>query len=308
MYLNRSVAIACILFAFPTFSNAENSIFQELRECLSSKKLISGVNLKTGEVVGTGVCEGGARTYERARLAAVADVVTQLNTSSFSSSRFTISSDDSMTTSEAMEVACSGYLIGAEEVARIVRKSSDGESVAVAVLWSIARQERAMSSLANTGGNVKEVVAELQKCNDLVNRTGPVLWNCASGQQRFLGVGVCKFSGEAPKEIRSAMRLATVKAQRNLAEHFRRVITVTEEHCLNADSTDKSASSASAALNSFLSTIKSQTRGTLGHGRKALTLTDYGVSEILSEIRTIDNVKYALSVCCLTTKDMVEVE
>lgn len=306
MYLNRSVAIACILFAFPTFSNAENSIFQELRECLSSKKMISGVNLKTGEVVGTGVCEGGARTYERARLAAVADVVSQLNTSSFSSSRFTISSDDSMTTSEAMEVACSGYLIGAEEVARIVRKSSDGESVAVAVLWSIARQERAMSSLANTGGNVKEVVAELQKCNDLVNRTGPVLWNCASGQQRFLGVAACKVTGATPMEIRSAMRVATVKAQRNLAEHFRRVIT--EEHRLNADSTDKSASSASVALNSFLSTIKSQTGGTLGRGRKALTSTDYGVSEILSEIRTIDNAKYALSVCCLTTKDMVEVE
>ena len=310
MCLNRLVAVVCSLLVFPVLSNgkSECSIFQELRNALSSRKLVAGVNLKTGEIVGTGVCEGGARTYERARMAAVADVVSQLNSSSFSSSRFVLSSSDSASSSEVVDIACSGYLIGGEEVARIVRNTNDGESVAVAVLWSIEKQEHAMSALTRLDGSTDEIIADLRKCSDLERRTGPVLWTCSSGQRRFLGIAACKVTGATLGALRSAMRLAKVKAQKNLAEHFRRVVT--DERHLREDFVEKQSTPTSLpiALNSFLHVLGSKTRGALGIGKKTLTSSDYGVSEILSEIKTVDNEKYAISVCCLTTKDMVVIE
>lgn len=310
MCLNRFVAVACALLAFPVLSKgkSEGSVFQELRNALSSKRLVAGVNLKTGEIIGTGVCEGGDRTYERARMAAVADVVSQLNASSFSSSRFILSSGDSVSSSEVVDVACSGYLIGGEEVARVVRKTIHGDSVAVAVLWSIAKQEHAMSALANADGSTDEIVAELRKCSDLEMRTGPVLWTCASGQRRFLGIAACKVTGTTSAALRSAMRLARVKAQKYLAEHFRRVVT--EERHLRGDFVEKQSTPNSLAisLNSYLHALGTRTRGTLGIGNKTLTSTDYGVSEILTEIKTFDNEKFVLSVCCLTAKDMLKFE
>ena len=308
MCLNRVVTIACALFAFPVLSNvkSEDSIFRELRNALSSRKLFAGVNLKTGEIVGTGVCEGGDRTYERARMAAVADVVSQLNSSSFSNSRFVLSSDDSTSSSEIVDIACSGYLIGGEEVARVVQKTNDGESVAVAVLWSVAKQAHAISALVNTEGDTDEIVAELRKCDDLIRRTGPVLWTCASGQRRFLGIAACKVKGTTSGELLSAIRLAKVKAQGNLAQHFKCVIT--EERHLRANLVERTSTSVPVALKSFLRVLASRTRGTLGVGRKVLTSTDYGVAEIFTEIKAADDGKYALSVCCLTTKDMLMVE
>ena len=310
MCLNRLVAVVCSLLVFPVLSNgkSEGSIFHELRNALSSRKLVAGVNLKTGEIVGTGVCEGGDSAYERARMAAVADVVSQLNVSSFSSSRFVLSSDDLASSSEVLAVVCNGYLIGGEEVVRIVRRTHDGESVAVAVLWSIAKQKHAMSALTNLDGNTDEIITELRKCCDLERRTGPVLWTCSSGRRRFLGIAACKVTGTTPGALRSAMRLAKVKAQKNLAEHFRRVVT--DERHLREDVIEKQSAPTSLpiALNSFLHVLGFQTRGTLGVGKKTLTSSDYGVSEILSEIKTVDNEKYAISVCCLTTKDMVVIE
>ena len=59
------------------------------------------------------------------------------------------------------------------------------------------------------------------------------------------------------------------------------------------------------ALDSFLQEIKSRTKGALGNGLNAIVVTEYGVSEIFSEIKTVGNVKYAVSVCCLTTSDML---
>lgn len=308
MCLNRLVAVVCTLLVFPVLSNgkSEGSIFQELRGALSSRKLVAGVNLKTGEIIGTGVYEGGTRAYERARMAAVADIVSQLNTSSFSSSRFVLSSDDSASFREVVDIACRGYLIGGEEVVRVVRKANDGESVAVAVLWSIAKQKHAMSALTDLAGNTDEIVAELRKCGDLERRTGPVLWTCASGQRRFLGIAACKVKGATSGELLSAMRLAKVKAQGNLAQHFKCVIT--EERHLREDLVERTSTSVLVALNSFLHVLASRTRGMLGIGRKALTSTDYGVAEIFTEIKTVGDVKYAVSVCCLTTKDMLKVE
>jgi len=305
MCLSRVVAATVALFVFPALSDVRQggTIFHELRSALSSRKLAVGVNLKTGDVVGTGVCEGGARSYERARLAALADIVSQLNDSSFSSSRMSEYSDETSRSKEVVDIACSGYLIGAEEVARIVRQKSDGESVAVAFRWSVAMQEQAMSGLASKEGRIEELEAELQKCNDLVKRTGPVLWTGSSGQKRFLGIAASKVDEMTSKGIRTAMRLAKVKAQRYLGEHFRRVLT--EGRHLSEDIVTKPSLSAPMALDSFMQEIKSRTRGALGNGLNAIVATDYGISEIFSEIKTVGNVRYAVSVCCLTTKDML---
>lgn len=305
MCLSRVVAVTVALFVFPAISDVRQgiSIFRELRSALSSRKLAVGVNLKTGDVVGTGVCEGGARSYERARLAALADIVSQLNDSSFSSSRMSEYSDETSRSKEVVDIACSGYLIGAEEVARIVRQTSDGESVAVAFRWSVAMQEQAMSGLASKEGRIEELEAELQKSNDLIKRTGPVLWTGSSGQKRFLGIAASKVDEMTSKGIRTAMRLAKVKAQGYLAEHFRRVLT--EGWHLDEYIVIKPSLPAPMALESFIHGIKSRTEGMLGNGLNAIVATDYGVSEIFSEIKTVGNVRYAVSVCCLTTSDML---
>ena len=304
MWLNRVVMVFCALFSLPVLSSMmpENSIFQELRSALSSKKLVTGVNPKTGEIVGTGVCEGGTRAYERARMNALADVVSQLTESSFSSSRAFMISNDVVRSRDVVDIACSGYLIGAEEVARIIQKTSDGESVAVAVLWSIAKQNDAMSALsalANVEGDTKEIVAELKKCDDLMKRAGPVLWKSASGQRRFLGIAACKVKGTTTRELLSAMRLAKINAQKNLAQHFR--CAISDERHLGGAFTEGTPTSVPKALNSFLQVVRSRTKGTIGFGKESLASTDYGVAEIFTEIKTVDNVKYAMSVCCLTT-------
>lgn len=300
MFLSRIVVVLCALYVFSAFPNAkpEISIFQELRCDLASRKLVVGVNLKTGEVVGTGVCEGGDRPHERARLAALADIVSQLNESTFSSFRVAESSGDAIRSKEVIDMACCGYLIGAEEVARIVRQTGEGESVAVAFRWSVAMQKRAMSALSNNETDTDELEVELQKSDDLFKKTGPILWTSSSGRQVFLGIAAFKVLGAAPREFLSAMRMAKLKAQGYLAEHFRRVVTQRQHLC--EELVSNSSTSVLKALNSYLNELKNQTAGALGKGMKSIVVADCGVSEIVAGIKTIGNVKYAVSVCCLT--------
>ena len=304
MFLSRIIAVISAFAISQSFSSPKPdiSIFQALRSDLASRRLDVGVNLKTGEVVGTGVCEGGDRPYERARLKALADIVSLLNGSSFASVRTMEISDDTTCRKEMIDIASSGYLIGAEEVTRIVRQSIDGVSVAVAFRWSVAMQERAMSNLLDKEGDTAELESELQRCDNLEKRGGPVVWTCSSGKKRFLGIATFKISGTTPRELLSAMRLAKMKAQGHLAEHFKRIVV--EELHLREEMMVNHSSSVSKTLSSFLHELKSKTNGTLGRGAKSIAATDYGVSEVFSAIKAIGDVKYAISVCCLTTKDM----
>ena len=183
-------------------------------------------------------------------------------------------------------------------MARVVRQTGDGESVAVAFRWSVAMQEHAMSSFSDNESDIKELESALQKSDDLLKKTGAILWTGSSGKQIFLGVAAFKVTGAAPQELLSAMRKARLKAQGYLAEHFRRVVT--QKQHLRAELVLIPSTPVLKAVDSYLDRLKNRTDGTLGKGPKPIVMADCGVSEIFAEIITIGNVKYAVSVCCLT--------
>ena len=296
----RLAGLACVLTAWALTVNAmaeTPSVFRELKDALKSRGLVEGVNPKTGEIIGTGICEGGTRTFERARLYALADAVSQLNDTTFSGFRTAVSDNDANHLKESFDLACRGSLIGAEEVVRIQRHMGGVDVVAVAIRWSVQKQQEAMNALMQVGKGVHELESELRACETLVDRTGPVLWRSASGIGTYLGISAIKINGTSSRDLLSAMRLAKIKAQGYLAEHFR--CAVTDVSHLRTEVTSRQPDAPLKVLQSFLREGSLRSCGIIGNSKASIVCTDYGVMEVFSGIKTVNNVKYAISVCCL---------
>lgn len=284
--------------AFAVLSPVE----RELQDALRRRGLVAGFNAATDELIGVGVCEGGSQAVEVARLRALSDLVQLLHGSNVLVMRGLARSGEKELAEESISIASDGFLIGAQEMIRIVRKTAAGQSAAVAVRWSVSLQRKAMRGFdADTDDSVLR--SEIAKSTNLVDRAGSLVWQCENGQVWFVGIGVANVKEDSPRVVLQARRLARLRAQVRLIEHFRRHTSAVKQLYQRV-----SVDEVTPILDDFLdcvSKIRNRTKGVVGLSERSMLSRNYGVSEVCNEICRNADEKLIVSVCCLTQKSML---
>lgn len=280
--------------AFAVLSPVE----RELHDALQRRNLVAGFNAATDELIGVGVCEGGFQAVEVARLRALSDLVQLLHESNVLVMRGLARSGEKELAEESISIASDGFLIGAQEMIRIVRKTAAGPSAAVAVRWSVSLQRKAMRGF-DADADDSVLRSEIAKSTNLLDRAGSLVWQCENGQVWFVGIGVANVKGDSLQ----ARRLARLRAQERLIEHFRRHTSAVKQ--LYQRVLVDEATPVLDDLLDCVSKIRNRTRGVVGLSERSMLRRNYGVSEVYNEICQNADEKLVVSVCCLTQKSML---
>jgi len=84
------------------------------------------------------------------------------------------------------------------------------------------RQERdSAKALSMRAGEERKLETELNAVEHIERMAGPHVWmDGESANTRLLGIGVAEIKTSNPRDVRTAIRLAQMKARRYLAFHF----------------------------------------------------------------------------------------
>ena len=205
------------------FADVEaKSIREELKEMLAEQGLAEGFDRRERAIVAIGVSWSEKEPELVARAIAAGRISCQLNGGTLSALRGSSESKEKMEVSSVVKRVTEGYVVGVREVARVTRRNKDGRlAVGIALRWTIQQEMNSAKALSMRAGEERKLETELNAVAHIERMAGPHLWmDGESANVRLLGIGVAEIKTSNPRDVRTAIRLAQMKARRYLAFHF----------------------------------------------------------------------------------------
>ncbi|MCR5413619.1 MAG: hypothetical protein K6F50_02680 [Kiritimatiellae bacterium] len=301
MFFSESAArgFFSLLAAAAVFSSfAEvKSVRMELSEMIAAQGKTSGVDLARKRIVAIGVAHGKSQPEFIARAAAVCEICGAFNGSVISA--FRSAAYDGGAGRSSVETCISkvtkGEVVGVREIARVVREGETGAetTVGVAIEWSLKQEIAARTALDAPPSGLDGVEEGVRSIPNLERLSGPQIWYADNGEVRFLGVAAAEVKGSGPKALLNAKRIARMRAQRNLADHFA---------CYNpggATHFKKETVSSAMDRSKEESVFSDKLDESILVKKRVKLSSGLGVQEIFEDVREVDGRKIALCVCCL---------
>lgn len=267
--------------------SGEVDVVSELREMMRQQGATEGFCREKREIVAIGVSSSEQKPELVARAIACSRVLSYLKGSTLTAMRESCS--DAHVKHEMISVAVKrlteGYLSGTREIARVTKTDARGRlTIAIGVKWTFQQELEAVEALSVPLQREKDLRARLDSVQKLSRLAGAQVWVSEKGEAWLLGVGVSEVKGTGVLELRSAMRLARLKARRALKCHLdqysRSEVTMTKEYEGEELRTSYDE----------LSIVKN----------KGVLKGDMGVSDVFERVCQEDGKQWAICVCCLS--------
>ncbi len=218
-----------------SYADSEDSAVFEIRKDLEKLGLVEEFNPITEEIVGVGSVVAsrteGVEGWEEkfvemlsvARAKAALEVSKTLS-GNLSAARAVESSNRENSrykaTTRVVRMRTEGHPIGCRVVARRQKIVQGKMQVAIALKWSLQLEEEAIKIFTHPQRVEDEVLERWAEKQDLVSLVGPCFWTDEQGRACFLGIGVAELKGEGRGAVKTAMRLANIRARRYVAYCF----------------------------------------------------------------------------------------
>ena len=212
------LALSAAVFAEGT----TKTIREELKDMLAEQGLREGIDKSTRSIVSIGVSWSEKEPELVARAVAAGRISSQLNGGTLSAFRESSESQGGVEVSSVVKRVTEGYVIGVREVARVTRRNADGRlAVGIALRWTMRQEMDSAKALSMRVSEERELENELNAVAHIERMAGPHVWiDGESANTRLLGIGVAEIKTSNPRDVRTAIRLAQIKARRYLAFHF----------------------------------------------------------------------------------------
>ncbi len=216
------VALLACNFRIAFAEGSTKSIREGLKEILAEQGFSEGVDRKTRAVVAIGVSWSQKEPELVARALAAGRISCLLNGAELRAIRNAVEDGDGAVVSIVVKKVSEGYVTGVREVARVTRRDGNGRlAVGIALRWTLDQEIEAAKSVSVPRKEADALEKELSAVDHISRMAGPQFWiDSRKKHSWLLGIGVHEIKSADAKSIRTAIRLAQVKARRYLSFHF----------------------------------------------------------------------------------------
>ena len=291
MRFSRMLWALAVFITFPLCAvlaeGAPKSIREELKEMLAEQGLTEGLNRQSRSIVGIGVSWSEKEPELVARAMAAARISCQLNTGEISAMTKAVEGDKGAVVTSVIKKVFEGYVTGVREVARVTRRDGSGRMVVgIALRWTLKQELEAAQAVSVPRDEESTLAQELSTIKHLSRMAGPQFWiDDVRKRSWLIGIGVFELKASDARTVRTATRLAQLKARRYLLFHFCQYDRDVE--VLKRDFREDDAS-----LTSDLDTLH------IVKG-KGVVAPGLGVADVYEDIVTENGRRYAVCVSCL---------